>query len=59
MEALEKRMWFGLTDWGRRYLLLLRDWELGLRKERPKAEDFRRTSKGTTAPPDSAGLPKR
>ena len=53
--------WFALTDWGRRYLAALSEWELGLRKERPKGEDFRPrvpTSKGTTAPPDAAG-PKR
>jgi len=30
-----------LAPWGRRYLQALREWELGLRSERPDKEDFR------------------
>ena len=60
--VMSGRQWLALAPWGRRYLGALREYELGLRSERPREPDFRpRVTIGhrTTLPGDSTGVRKR
>ena len=40
-EDMSGQQWFALTDWGKRYLAALQEWDLGMRKDRPLVEDFK------------------
>ena len=60
--AMSGRQWLELAPWGRRYLAALREYELGLRSERPREADFRppvTIGHRTRLSGDSTGLPKR
>jgi hypothetical protein len=49
-EHMSGQQWFALAPWGREYLAALREWELGMRKDRPWVDDFRPTPTPSMGP---------